>query len=167
MLANKFVLMSAAALALGMAAAQGVSAQSGASDTDKAVQDYKAALDAAYMPGYWNGSFEELDASGKVIDSNTTPSCIAADDQQSFSSTMVEAVAMIRNTGNCTSTSGGPGSLNFSLTCKTANGDMLSFVSTGSYKPGVSSELRITIGMPGSESTMHVTSQKVSDNCPK
>lgn len=160
------IFVSVALLTGALAGVTAATAQSGGA-SDQATANYEAALTAAFSPGYWMGRFEERDESGKITDSDETPSCIGADEGSGFAGTMVNAIEMLKSAGTCTTTGGGLNSLNYKLVCSTASGQTIEYVSTGSFKPGKSAELTVAIGPSGSTRSMHVTMTRVSDTCPQ
>lgn len=163
---TKVILMAGAALVLGLLGGQGATAQADNAG-DQASADYSAALEAAFGPGYWNGRFEERDEAGQVAVSDDTPSCIKPGEAGGFAAGITQALTTLRTLGTCTSTSGGAGSLNFTLSCKGANGGQIDYVSVGTYTPGKAADLHVSIGAPGKSRSMHVTTFKVSDTCPQ
>lgn len=130
--APRFLLaaLSVAGLALVPTSAQ---AQQG-KDTAKAdIKTWSQAVGTAFSPGYWEGSMQELDAAGNVISSEEKPDCIKEGEASKLGSSLGEMFTMIVDMADCSTTSGGAGSLNLKLECLAPGGKRMVLTSDGSY----------------------------------
>jgi hypothetical protein len=117
-----------AALALGTFALAPASAQAQQSkEAAKAdIKTWSQAVGTAFSPGYWEGSMQELDAAGNVISSDDKPDCIKG-------TSLGEMFTMIVDMSDCTTISGGAGSLNLKLECLAPGGKRMVLASDGAY----------------------------------
>jgi hypothetical protein len=103
-------------------------------DTVKAdIKTWSQSVSTAFSPGYWEGSMQELDGAGKVISSENKPDCIKEGEGNKLGSSLGEMFTMIVDMADCTSTSGGAGSLNLKLECMAPGGKRLVLTSDGTY----------------------------------
>jgi len=93
-------------------------------------------ISTAFTPGYWEGEMQELDATGKVLNSENKPDCIKPGESSKLGSSLGEMFTSIVEMADCTTTSGGPGSLNLKLECLAPGNKHMTFVSAGSYSDG-------------------------------
>lgn len=157
--------LTVAGLALVPAAAQ---AQQSKESVKADVSAWGQSISQAFTPGYWEGEMKELDATGKVISSETKPDCIKEGESGKLGSSLGEMFAMMADVADCTTTSGGPGSLNLKLACQAPGNKQMTLVSAGSYSDGqVSWSIDFNAqgdGAPESRS-MQVSARRTSMTC--
>jgi hypothetical protein len=124
-----------AAMALGTFAMIPANAQAQQSkEAAKAdIKTWSQAVGTAFSPGYWEGSMQELDGSGNVISSEDQPDCIKEGEASKLGSSLGEMFTMIVDMADCTTTSGGAGSLNLKLECSAPGGKHMVLTSDGTY----------------------------------
>ena len=127
-----------AALAVAACALVPASAQAQQSkDAAKAdVATWGKALSAAFTPGYWEGEMQELDSTGKVVNSDNKPDCIKEGEAGKLGASLGEMFNMIVDMADCTTQSGGPGSLNLTMSCSAPGGKQMTFASSGAFTDG-------------------------------
>lgn len=97
------------------------------------IATWSQAIGTAFSPGYWEGAMQELDAAGNVISSEDKPDCIKEGESNQLGSSLGEMFTMMIDMADCTSTSGGAGSLNLKLECLAPGGKRLVMTSDGTY----------------------------------
>lgn len=97
------------------------------------IKTWSQAIGTAFSPGYWEGSMQELDGAGKVISSEDKPDCIKQGEGSELGTSLGEMFTMIVDMADCTSTSGGAGSLNLKLECTAPGGKRMVLTSDGTY----------------------------------
>ncbi|MEY4952554.1 MAG: hypothetical protein RL299_978 [Pseudomonadota bacterium] len=124
-----------AALALGTFALAPASAQAQQSkEAAKAdIKTWSQAVGTAFSPVYWEGSMQELDAAGNVISSDDKPDCIKDGEGSKLGTSLGEMFTMIVDMSDCTTISGGAGSLNLKLECLAPGGKRMVLASDGAY----------------------------------
>lgn len=128
-----------AAVAIGSLAMVPASAQAQQSkEAAKAdVGAWSQSVSAAFSPGYWEGEMQELDAAGKVINSESKPDCIKAGESSKLGSSLGDMFTMMIDMADCTTTAGGPGSLDLKVDCLAPGNKHMTFVSAGTYSDGL------------------------------
>lgn len=124
-----------AALALGTFALVPAGAQAQQSkDAAKAdIKTWSQAIGTAFSSGYWEGTMQELDAAGNVVSTEEKPDCIKEGEASKLGSSLGEMFTMIVDMSDCTTTSGGAGSLNLKLECLAPGGKRMVLTSDGTY----------------------------------
>ncbi len=123
------------ALALGAFALVPAAAQAQQSkEAAKAdIKTWGQAVGNAFSPGYWEGSMQELDGAGNVLSSEEKPDCIKLGEGSKLGTSLGEMFTMIVDMSDCTTTSGGVGSLNLKLECLAPGGKRMVLASDGTY----------------------------------
>lgn len=98
---------------------------------------WSQAVSQAFGPGYWEGEMKELDAAGNVVNSENKPDCIKAGESSKMASSLGDMFTMIVDMADCTTVSGGPGSLNLRLDCQAPGNKRMSITSSGTFSDGV------------------------------
>jgi hypothetical protein len=122
--------LSVAGFALVPAAAQ---AQQSKESAKADIKTWSESIGAAFSAGYWEGSMQELDAAGNVVSSEDKPDCIKPGESSKLGSSLGDMFAMMTDVADCTTTSGGAGSLNLKLECLAPGGKHLLLTSEGTY----------------------------------
>ncbi len=134
-----------------------------------AIEAYNQDIAAAFSPGYWEGSFDTYDGAGNLLKSAKNPSCIGADDKESVPGEMRGLTEMMDQTSDCTVTAAKPGTLELTMTCKSANGLGATFTSKGSYISGKSFDLWVTFETfgddKGEKTSFHSTGKRTRSTC--
>lgn len=97
------------------------------------IKIWSEAIGTAFSPGYWEGQMQELDAAGNILSSEDKPDCIKEGEASKLGSSLGEMFTMIVDMADCTTISGGPGSLNLSVECQVPGGKRMKLTSDGSY----------------------------------
>lgn len=97
------------------------------------IKTWGQAVSMAFSNGYWEGSMQELDAAGNVISTEEKPDCIKEGDGSKLGNSLSEMFTMIVDMADCTSTSGGAGSLSLKLECLAPGGKRMALASEGTY----------------------------------
>jgi hypothetical protein len=97
------------------------------------IKTWSQAIGTAFSPGYWEGSMQELDAAGNVVSSDDKPDCLKEGEANKLGSSLGEMFTMMIDMADCTTTSGGAGSLNLKLDCQAPGGKRMLLASDGSY----------------------------------
>lgn len=125
------------------------------------------AVDSAFTAGSWQASMEAVEGSGKPQTESSTD-CLEGNEMlSSFTALEDVFVSLIDNT-DCTTQSGGKGSLALTLECQRGDGGRMRFVSTGtSTTTSVDWTVSITSEGPGAfePSRMTIRAKKVADQC--
>ncbi|MCC6926406.1 DUF3617 family protein [Novosphingobium sp.] len=90
-------------------------------------------ISQAFGPGYWEGEMKEYDAAGNVVKTENNPDCIKEGESSKLGTSLGEMFNMIVDMADCTTTSGGPGSLNLKLECLAPGNKRMTFNSFGTY----------------------------------
>lgn len=125
------------------------------------------AAESAFTPGKWEATVESAEGGAKP-QSETSTDCLEGSDMLSSFNVLEEVfVGLIDNT-DCTTQSGGKGSLAFTMQCQRGDGGRMRFVSTGTTTPtSVEWTINATSEGPGAFEPMRmsVRARKVADQC--
>ena len=134
-----------------------------------AIEAYNQDIAAAFLPGYWDGSFETYDGDGKLLKSIKSPSCIRADDKESVPAEMRGLTELMDQTSDCTVTAAKPGTLELTMTCKAADGFGATFSSKGSYVAGKSVDMWVSFETfgddKGQKTSFHTIGTRTRATC--
>jgi hypothetical protein len=122
--------LSVAGLALVPASAQ---AQQSKEAAKADIKTWSQSISTAFSPGYWEGAMQELDGAGNVISSEDKPDCIKEGEGSKLGSSLGDMFTMVVEMSDCTTTSGGAGSLNLKLECLAPGGKRMVLTSDGTY----------------------------------
>ena len=158
------IVTASAALALlpGTAATQEKNAQA---KRDIAV--WADSFTTAFSPGWWDGEMQAFDAKGNATETTSNPSCIKAGESNKLAADMREAMTMLADVGDCTSQSGGQGSLNLEMRCSVGD-RQVNFLSKGQYSDGkVDWAVDFTFTGPDAPKgqSMKVSARRTRKNC--
>ncbi len=102
------------------------------------VATWTSSLGQAFSPGFWEGEMKELDAQGNVVKSENKPDCIKAGEGNQLSNSLGEMFTMMIDKADCTTTSGGTGSIDLKMVCAVpGGGKQMTFISSGNYSEGL------------------------------
>lgn len=97
------------------------------------IKTWSQAVGSAFSNGYWEGTMQELDAAGNVISSEDKPDCIKPGESGKLGTSLGDMFTMVVDMADCTTTSGGSGSLNLKLECMAPGGKRMLLTSEGTY----------------------------------
>ena len=166
MKSSRLALAAVALCALSLAPANAQSTNSDAVKRD--IATWTASFDRAFAPGLWDTETQELDANGKVVESDRGPDCIKVGETNKMGAELAEAMYSLVAITDCTSSSGGPGSLNLTVNCAAPNGLNFRFQSSGSYS-GTQTDWTMKFNSsdndPASNKTLKLVARRQANAC--
>ncbi len=119
-------------------------AQAGAQvSAERALAVWTEALKSALPLGYVEGTMQEMNGKGEVLNTNSDPSCMTETSRSELIGQISGAMNQIVGLGDCTAISGGEGSLNMTITCDFGNSKKLKIESAGTHGNGA---MDLTVG---------------------
>jgi hypothetical protein len=124
-------------------------AQTGAQvSAQQALSTWTETLKSALPLGYWEGSMTEYNGAGQVTNTNTEPECFTEASRDAMIEQISGAMSQIVAMGDCSAISGGPGSLNMSITCDFGSDKKLKIDTAGTHGNGAL-DLRVNFKAQG------------------
>jgi hypothetical protein len=109
-------------------------AQAGAQvSAQQALAVWTETLKTAIPLGYWEGTMQELSSAGVVTSTNSDPECFTEASRTEMIEQITGVMGQIVAMGDCSATSGGPGSLNMSIACAFGSDKKLKIETAGTY----------------------------------
>lgn len=134
MFTTRIALASAACTALALLPSA-ASTQERNAQAKKDISVWAESFTTAFSPGWWEGEMQAFDSTGKLVESTKNPSCIKAGESNRLATDMRDAMNSIAEVGDCTSRSGGAGSLDLEMRCSMGE-RQVTFQSSGQYSDG-------------------------------
>jgi Protein of unknown function (DUF3617) len=122
---------------------------------------------AAFTPGLWEGEMQAFDSAGKLVETTKNPSCIKPGESNKLATEMHDAMNSIADVGDCTSRSGGTGSLDLEMRC-TMGDRQVTFLSNGQYSDGAVAwnvDFKFTGPDAPQAQSMKVTARRTRTSC--
>lgn len=109
-------------------------AQTGAQvSAQQALATWTETLKSALPLGYWEGTMQELNGAGEVTNTNSDPECFTDTSRAEMIEQIAGVMKQIVTMGDCSATSGGPGSLNMSIDCGFGDNKKLKIETAGTH----------------------------------
>jgi Protein of unknown function (DUF3617) len=132
----KRTLATLAALGLAFGSANAIAQNSDKTAVKADIANWSEAMSAAFTPGWWDGQMQAFDGDGKETESDSKPACIKPGEGNKMGQEVGGMFAKMVDNADCTSVSGGRGSLDLKLICITPNQTRIEFESNGTYSDG-------------------------------
>ncbi|MFM5948715.1 MAG: hypothetical protein ACKOPM_05705 [Novosphingobium sp.] len=162
----RFAIAAAACAALALLPSA-ASTQERNAETRQHLTVWADSFSAAFSPGWWEGEMQAFDSNGKMVDSTKSPSCIKSGESNRLATEMHDAMNSIADVGDCTSRSGGAGSLDLEMRC-TMGDRQVTFLSKGQYSDGAvdwTVDFKFTGPDAPTAQSMKVTARRTRTSC--